>query len=394
MSTRQPRRRAKVTDLEATVTEPIICLWMLRMLVVLGAHREFFSAHGFRYDSVALTLGLGHWIDPQPHDFDVKAVKAEIRQLHQSAETESRHLRLPACLRNNVLRLSDLVGLSSTDCRILEFVVMLNNERALSDVTELLGVLSSAKDCRVLSVILALPESEISKSLSLKGILARSGLLSVGRLVDSLRSKLDLLSGEFAGLMIASDADTLTLLRGTVSVAGAAQLSLEDYGHVQPSLEILRPYLLYAAVTTKRGVNIFVHGAPGTGKTQLARTLAADLACELFEVAGEDTDGDAVDGKRRLRAFRTAQSFFAKRRALIAFDEAEDVFNDGHGLFGRKSTAQTRKSWINRMLEENAVPTIWLSNTIDGLDPAFIRRFDMVFELLSAGPLEGPWIDD
>ena len=33
------------------------------------------------------------------------------------------------------------------------------------------------------------------------------------------------------------------------------------------------------------------------------------------------------------------------------------------------------------MLEENPVPTLWLSNSIHSLDPAFIRRFDVVFEL-------------
>lgn len=64
---------------------------------------------------------------------------------------------------------------------------------------------------------------------------------------------------------------------------------------------------------------------------------------------------------------------FGSRRALLVFDEVEDVFNDDHGLFGRKSTAQTRKAWINRMLEENVVPTIWLSNSVRGMDPAFIR---------------------
>jgi ATPases of the AAA+ class len=109
--------------------------------------------------------------------------------------------------------------------------------------------------------------------------------------------------------------------------------------------------------------------------------LACELACELFEVASEDADGDPVNGERRLRAFRAAQSFFAQREALVVFDEVEDVFNDGNGIFGRKSTAQLRKAWINRMLEENPVPTLWLSNSIEGLDPAFIRRFDMVFEL-------------
>jgi SpoVK/Ycf46/Vps4 family AAA+-type ATPase len=131
----------------------------------------------------------------------------------------------------------------------------------------------------------------------------------------------------------------------------------------------------------RKGVNIFLHGDPGTGKSQLAKALAEEIGCELFEVASENGDGDPVNGERRLRAFRAAQSFFAQRRAVILFDEVEDVFNDGDSFIGRKSTAQTRKAWINRMLEENSVPTLWLSNSIDGLDPAFIRRFDMVFEL-------------
>jgi transitional endoplasmic reticulum ATPase len=109
--------------------------------------------------------------------------------------------------------------------------------------------------------------------------------------------------------------------------------------------------------------------------------LAKELGCELFEVASEDGDGDPVNGERRLRAFRAAQSFFSQRRSIIVFDEAEDVFNDGDSFLGRKSTAQTRKAWINRMLEENSVPAFWLSNSISGLDPAFVRRFDMVLEL-------------
>ncbi|HLP96803.1 MAG TPA: hypothetical protein VK149_00010, partial [Sideroxyarcus sp.] len=63
------------------------------------------------------------------------------------------------------------------------------------------------------------------------------------------------------------------------------------------------------------------------------------------------------------------------------FDEVEDVFNDGGGLFGSQSTAQTRKAWMNRVLEENAIPTFWLGNSIHSVDPAFIRRFDWVIEL-------------
>lgn len=375
------RRRARY-PLNALDADPIIHLWLLRILVALGAHREFMPRHGFNSDPLAEMLGLGHWIDPSPIDFDPKAVMSELRLLHQKAEKQWAKIPLPACLRSNVVRLSDLVGLSATDCRILEFAVSIQNERILDDTADWLGQLSSVKLCHVLSVILALPEPEIRSSLGAQGLLARSGLVSMARNgTSTLRGKLDLLSDGFADLMATSEADPVSLLRGTVSAAGPAQLSLTDYAHIQPSLEILQPYLHHAAATGRRGVNIFLHGAPGTGKSQLARALASDLSCELFEVASEDAEGDPVNGERRLRAFRTAQSFFAQRRALIAFDEVEDVFNDGEGFFGRKSTAQTRKAWINRMLEDNPVPALWLSNSIRGLDPAFIRRFDMVFEL-------------
>ena len=181
--------------------------------------------------------------------------------------------------------------------------------------------------------------------------------------------------------MAASKADPISLLRGTVSAASPAQLDLTDYSHVQPSLEILCPYLRKAMSTGRRGVNIFLHGAPGTGKSQLARALAKEMGYELFEVASENTGGDPISGELRLRAFRAAQSFFSQQQALIAFDEVEDVFNDGNSLFGSKSTAQLHKAWINRMLEENPVPALWMSNSLQGMDPAFIRRFDIVFEI-------------
>jgi transitional endoplasmic reticulum ATPase len=227
-----------------------------------------------------------------------------------------------------------------------------------------------------------LPETEIQSALSMRGLLAQSGLVVVDRNDRrSLRSKLDLLSLSFASYVMEPDAEPLSLLRDTVALSSPAHLGITDFDHVSASLNVLRPYLRHSIAVERKGVNIFVHGSPGTGKSQLAKVMAQELGCELFEVASEDSEGDPVTGVRRLRAFRAAQTFFSNQRAIILFDEAEDVFNDGEGIFGRKSTAQTRKAWMNRTLEENCVPTIWLSNSGRGLDPAFIRRFDMVFEL-------------
>jgi SpoVK/Ycf46/Vps4 family AAA+-type ATPase len=350
--------------------------------VPLGGHQEFIGHNGFRHDHVAKSVGLGEWLEDSSRDFDAKAALKKLREAHKTAELTLRAAEPPACLSANIARLSTLVGLSDTDCRLLEIAAFIHTEQLLDDAGDLLGLLSSRKLTRILSVLLDLPEPAIQVALSPQSLLARSGLLSVDRRgTGTLRSKLDLLSNSFADLIVANDADPVVLLRDKVVIGLPAQLTITDYDHVAPSLSVLQPYLRHTLATGRKGVNIFLHGAPGSGKSQLAKVLANGLGCELFEVASEDSDGDPVNGVGRLRAFQAGQSLFANRRALIVFDEAEDVFNDGEGIFGRKSTAQTRKAWINRMLEENAVPTVWLSNMIEGLDQAFIRRFDMVFEL-------------
>jgi len=378
-----PRSRPNSPSESVSSNVPsLVHLWILRLLVPLGGHRQLIGQNGYMNDSVADALGLDQSLDAFTGDLNLKTVRAKLRQLHAANERKSRTTVVPLCLRTNVARLARLIGLSETDSRILEFTVLIQAERLLDDTADFLGQLTTLKTIHILSVLLNLPEPEIRASLSPQGLLAKSGLLSVDRCgTSTLRGKLNLLSDNFADHIYSSDADPVGLLRDTVTPSAAPLLELDDYPHIDEFLAVLRPYLKLAVTVGRKGVNVFLHGSPGTGKSQLAKVLARELNCELFEVASEDTDGDPVEGERRLRAFRAAQSFLAQRRALILFDEVEDVFNDGNLFAGRKSTAQTRKAWINRTLEENSVPTLWLSNSIDGIDPAFIRRFDMVFEL-------------
>lgn len=89
---RRPLRHA------AGDTEPAIRLWMLRILVTLGGHREFLPSDGFYSDAVAQALGLGRWIDPDRDEFGQKAVLSELRRLHRQAESRKARTPLPACL--------------------------------------------------------------------------------------------------------------------------------------------------------------------------------------------------------------------------------------------------------------------------------------------------------
>ena len=163
------------------VIEPIVRLWILRLLVPLGGHREFISQHGFGNDTLAEVLGLSDWIDPSPHDFDPKKVRSALRKIYQASEQKNRDASLPAGLNANIARLSVLVGLSETDCRILEFAVLIHSEQLLDDTADWLGQLSSMKVIHALSVLLDLPERDVRLSLSAQGALAKSGLVSMNR---------------------------------------------------------------------------------------------------------------------------------------------------------------------------------------------------------------------
>lgn len=360
---------------------PIIRLWMLRMLVPLGGHRSLSLA--WDKEEVPRALGLDHWVDGEAEPPKPKAAFAELARLHQQAEIQSARLRTPPQLQRNVARLGDLVGLSRTETSVLEFAVLLHDDSVLAKTSDLLGELSSNGTVEVLATVLALPGQDVRGALAPSGKLSRSGLVANGAYTESsLKNRLGLLSHAFPQQMLGEATDIMELMQGTVSVAPPPQLALDDFLHVTDLLKTLRPYLKQTLNAGRHGVNVFVHGPPGTGKSELARVLAKDIGSELFQVPSEDEDGNPIDGDRRLRAFRLAQNLLGKRRTLMVFDEAEDVFpHDLIRILNQSSgKARAGKAWLNRMLEENTVPTIWLSNSC-GLDPAFIRRFDMVFEL-------------
>lgn len=359
---------------------PHIALWMLRLLTSAQGLSKFVRKDEFASDELAHALGLGHWVCPDDRAFSPQAVRAELHALRDQAEQQAdAAASLPEVLKANVQRLSALVELEAVDAQILAFSVCLHADPLLYEAADLLGPLSSGQVAQSLARVLNLPEPQVRLALGGQGLLAHTGMVTLDQQGSNLlRGKLDLLSPSFADAMVSWECQPAELLHGKLNTAAPARLALADYRHVQPMLDIMRSWLQQALSTRRRGVNLLLYGPPGTGKTELTSTLAQDLDCNLFEVAIEDEDRDPISGGGRLRALRAAQCLLAQSKALLVFDEVEDVFSDS--LF-RRSVAQSHKGWVNRMLENNAVPTLWLSNDIHCLDPAFIRRFDMVLEL-------------
>ena len=177
---------------------PLSQLWILRLLVLLGGHREFIRKDGFSNDALAGILGLCNPDDFDEENFDPQAARTELRKLHQRAELKPASSTTRSCLGKNIASLSQLISLSETDRRLLEFAVLVQMEPLLMEVLDWLGNLSSLKLFHVLSVVLSLPVREIRSSLGPQGPLIKSGLIKRER--DSLASahdRLQLLSDNF-----------------------------------------------------------------------------------------------------------------------------------------------------------------------------------------------------
>ena len=111
-----------------------------------------------------------------------------------------------------------------------------------------------------------------------------------------------------------------------------------------------------------------------------------------------DRDGNALSGRDRYRSLQIAQVFLkGTAHSALLFDEVEDVFppisSEAAQYMARAeqvsappSASVSGKAWVNQILESNAVPTVWVTNRIEQIDPAFRRRFAYHLELKSPPP--------
>ncbi|CAM5225046.1 AAA family ATPase [Alishewanella longhuensis] len=355
-----------------TDTPLISLLWGYRLLV---QQRLIGELHGLFEMRVQISDKLG--LSSKVEQLTLKQLEQVITKRLTELERQKTPL-LPQALQSNIAGLATMVGLNATDQCLLAYAVLQKTDPLLNTLTELMPPLRQQSLVPLLANMLALPAKEVAHSLSPNSALLGSGLVSQPESSNfTLDDAFEFVGSYFEHRLIAEQANPAQLLKDMLQPASAPTLALSHYPHLRNDLDITLPYLKKAISSGQKGVNILLYGPPGTGKSELARVVAKHLKLPLFEVTCEDEDGEDIRGFERLRAYRLAQRCLANSRNLLVFDEIEDVFNcEPFSRAGRVG-----KGWMNRMLEQNPVPCFWISNNIDEMDNAFIRRFDQVIAL-------------
>ncbi len=362
--------------------------------------REFMERHGVwrgPYEDGTLFFYLDEYAKDAPKD--LLALLASTGQYLQRALKKQQTL-----VEKNIDSLAGLLQLNRAERALLLYGTLARYQRDLRSILVEFKVNNAPEAYAAIGEVAGVPAHEVGDALRAGSRLERIGLVDNLISEHSITDLADLMkvSDKLPPVLMREYRDHNELMAVFTRPAAISVLTAADFHFIDADVQVLIGLLKNAVRAKAPGVNVLMYGPPGTGKTELAKVIAQAAGLQLFEVEYADRDGNSLSGRDRYRSLQIAQVFLkGAPQAALLFDEVEDVFPpismDAHSLLARQEqqafgggAAATQsvngKAWVNQILEGNAVPTLWVTNRIEQIDPAFRRRFAYHLELTSPPP--------
>ncbi|MEX0624596.1 AAA family ATPase [Saccharospirillum sp.] len=375
-------------------------LWLLRFFMHSPQLRRRRHLQEYVDESIQQFLEIntsGSESDDEP---SAKAFKKQLEQAWRQAEQNARPL--PVQIQKNLDRIQTMAGFSETECRLFLLAITMHAHPILSDIPQL-SMRTTARDTvQTICTMLQLNYRDVINALSEGSRLLESGLISDSAALSQGFGLEDLYlpSEQLADQLLSAATETNDILRHVLTPSSAPGQCLNDFQHLGKTLTLLQHYITGATRTPKPGMNILIHGEPGTGKTQLVLAMLAHCGLPLYEPNYQPQRDRFTRSASRLSLYRCAQMLMQPGDGWILMDEADHLFETS--LFRAQDPDLVKPAMVN-LLEKNPLPTIWIVNHPEQVDPAYIRRFDLVLPLNTppqhqrlkiARQQTGNWVDE
>lgn len=351
------------------------------------SEEEFIARHGVwngTYDDTTLFYYLDEFCKQNAKD-----LLALFQGTVDALEKASRHT--PLRLTDNIGMLAKVLSLNAAERTLIECAALAKCTRDLRPILVDCKAASAAEAHAMLAEVARVSANDIAVALKSGGRLESLALIDTPIAEHNITDLGDLmrLSDRLLPILLEPYESESAMMAAFTKPAKASDLTLADYPHVEADARYLAALLKSATERGEKGVNVLIYGAPGTGKTEFAKVITTLSSAELYEVECFDREGQSLNGKERYRSLQVSQSFLKGRgNTVLLFDEVEDVFpsnpSEMLNMFlgdDHHRGSVNGKAWVNQTLENNPVPTIWISNSINQIDPAYRRRFQFHLEL-------------
>lgn len=342
---------ANPASLESDGDEALVAHAAARILLTLKAARTptvVEEVLGFAASSLDLPIArmvkdIKH---PTAREINAVAKRLSARPIPETAQ----HRRLA--------QLCTILDLDATDLSILASFALLHRGRLLRQLLNVAVLPERLLTIRTVALISGLGASEVEQRLSRHGRLVGMGLIGDDKDGDYRTGSL------LRGVLDIHGDTREDIERFIVPESEDTSLAWEDFAHLGAlrdlAEQILRP---------GRPVSILLFGEPGTGKSEFARAIARQIGrgASFAGLVG-DEDGEEPKRDERLGHLAMLRRLCASRSdRIVVVDEADDVLS-----LARERHAS--KQFVNRLIEDPKVPTIWIVNDPNNLDRAAVRR--------------------